>query len=196
LQPGWPLAGPSAAAGTGLFLDLDADGNREFVACGTAMRIESIATEANELVTEPLASLAVWSPVGRSDPTPAERLTGWTMWRGTPWRNPGRVESNLVIGGGSFLVEGSHICYPNPLTTDHLRIRAEARQPGEAQVVILNLEGEEVATAGPTAVLGGEPFEFELPFTSFASGVYLCRLFFRCECGGSETSIVAFAAAR
>jgi hypothetical protein len=196
MQPGWPVAGPSAAAGTGLFLDLDADGNREFVACGTALRIDTIDTEAAELVTVPLASLVIWSPVGRPDTTPAERLRGWTMWRGTPWRNPGQAESSLATSGGNLLVAGSHFCYPNPLTTDNLRVRAEARQPGEAQVVILNLEGEEVVAAGPTAVTGGEPFEIELPFANFASGVYLCRLEFRCECGGSETSIVTFAAAR
>ncbi len=196
LQAGWPLAGPSATAGTGLLVDLDGDGARELVANGTTLRIRGIDTTADELITQPVTSLAVWSPVGPITSDPEERLTGWAMWRGNPWRNSGPSPGKAVFAGGKYLVTGSHICYPNPLTTDRLRVRAEARQPGEASLQILNLEGEEVATAGPTTVPGGEPFEFEIPFTQYASGMYLCRLVFRCTCGGSETSVITFAATR
>jgi len=196
LKPGWPLAGPAATAGTGLFIDLDADGARELVASGTALRIRGIDTVANELITQPVASLTVWSPIGPVAADSEDLMTGWAMWRGNPWRNPGLSPSQVVLASGQFLVNGSHICYPNPLTADQLRVRAEARRPGEASLQILNLEGEEVATAGPVTVLGGEPFEFEIPFTQYASGLYLCRLVFRCACGGSETSVITFAAAR
>jgi hypothetical protein len=108
----------------------------------------------------------------------------------------GRSATQVATKAGGFLVDGSHICYPNPLTSSPLHVRAEATQNGQARVSIYNLEGEQVATAGPQTVFGGEPFELVLPFDNLAGGMYLCRLVLECDCGGSQTSVITFGAAK
>jgi hypothetical protein len=191
LYDGWPLAGPGAAAGTPLLLDLHlhAEQDLDLVAVGTTARITGLSPGQDGLETVDESRLMVWSGLGAAE-------TGWPMWRGSPWRS-GAVPTSTPLPGPirALLSAGSHICYPSPLRDGPLHVRAQAGRDAAARVVVYNLEGEEVSTAGPQAVRAGEPFEITLPLAGIASGVYVCRLEIA-DGTVSETSVVPFAVAR
>ncbi len=189
-QPGWPIAGPADIAGTPVAADLDGDGVTELVVAGAFPRIVGLDAQGEELVTAPRSQLVVFTGLG---PLPR----GPRMWGGGPWRADWLTEQRLAApgGDGAVLVAGSHICYPNPVTEDVLRVRGTAAGDGRARAVIMNLEGEEVADSGWIEVVGAVPFELELDFGDVAAGMYVCRLEVSTG-GGGQTSIKTVAVAR
>jgi hypothetical protein len=187
LQPGYPLPGPGRVAGTPLLADLDGDGECELAAVGTFERVQGVGDDGWELVTEAVSQLATWEGVG-----PCQE-GGWPMWRGSAWRSGHPRLPAVAPEPGHGLVAGSHICYPSPLRGDMLHVRGEAYRAGTAKVTVYDLEGEEVAAAGPSAVLDSVPFEIMLPLRGVASGMYICRLEYRSTEGASQTSIKSFA---
>ena len=192
LQPGWPVAGPSATAGTGLLIDLERDDSLDLVAVGTAQRIGGVADDGESLQTEPVSRLTIWADLGV-----------WTsqtaMWGGSPWRGGvyGAAAPESPPAAGTALIDaGSHICYPSPLVEATLWIRAQVRDDCRVRATIYNLEGEEVTATDVTDVNGGSPFEIAVDLARVASGLYICRLTAEGVDGGREQSVKTFAVVR
>ena len=118
------------------------------------------------------------------------------MWRGTPWRNPGRSRVLPFYRGQELLVSDSHFCFPNPLTSDVLYVQAVVSSVCQVRVLIYNLEGELVTTVPPRDIVGREPFTIKVPLDWVASGLYLCRLLVEDQGGNQARSVVPFAVAR
>ena len=189
-QAGWPVAGPADIAGTPVAADLDGDGVTELVVAGSFPRIVGLDAHGEELVTAPRSQLVVLSGLA-----PLEH--GPQMWGGSPWRADWLSEQRVVDpgGGDAILVAGSHICYPNPVTQDVLRVRGTASSDGRVRAVMMNLEGEEVSASGWLDVVGAVPFEVELDLGDVATGMYVCRLEVSTGHGG-QTSIKTVAVVR
>jgi len=196
LVPGWPLAGPSSTAGTPLVADLSSDGDLDLVACGTSHRISGVDAETGLLESTAVAGVSVWTGVGRESQLPTGIVEGWGMWRGTPWRNPGRSRVLPFYRGQELLVSDSHFCFPNPLTSDVLYVQAVVSSVCQVRVLIYNLEGELVTTVPPRDIVGREPFTIKVPLDWVASGLYLCRLLVEDQGGNQARSVVPFAVAR
>lgn len=192
LQTGWPVGGPSEAAGTPLAADLDGDGTMDLVAAGTFARVVGRSAESGELQVRPVSRLAVWS-LG-----PAGVASGWPMWRANPWRTPDPRWADVEepLAGAGLLRPGSAICYPSPLRTGPLRVRAETLADCTVRVFLYDLAGEEVAVSPPVPVRAGQPVEVALPLEGAAAGMYVCRLVADGAAGGRQTSVLAVAVVR
>ncbi len=189
LASGWPVAGPSATAGTPIWDRLDEAGPK-LLAVGTFPRIVGRDADTGTLATRPVARLMVWS-----SPAFAYSRFDWPMWQQNPWRAPA-ARSEGVAAGSGLLVGGSHFCYPSPLGSGPLHVRAVFNARCTARAYLYNLAGELVASSPPSVVPGPGPFEIELAVEKIASGMYLCRLVADGSGGGSETSVVSVAVAR
>lgn len=192
LEPGWPVAGPSETAGTPLAADLDGDGTTELVAAGTFPRIVGRDAGTGELQVRLVSRLAVW------DLGAAGAAAGWPMWRGNPWRTPDPrwADAAEPPAGAGLLRPGGAICYPSPLRTGPLRVRAEVLADCTVRVFLYDLAGEEVAAAPPVPARAGQPVEVALPLEGAAAGMYICRLVADGAAGGSQTSVLAVAIVR
>ncbi len=187
--PGWPLSGAGETAGTPLLMDLDHGPGLELVAAGSFARIAGVATSGG-FTGEPVSRLAVWSLAGTSD---AQAV--WPMYGGSADRESSLPAPPVGWTGAGLLAAGSHVCYPSPLTSSVLRVRADVLRDCGVRVFLYNLEGEEVAVGAAAAARAGEPVEVRLDLPRLASGLYLCRLV--AEGGGrSETSVVPVAVSR
>jgi hypothetical protein len=189
LAAGWPLAGPAAAAGTPLLLDIDEDGAIELVAAGAFPRITGIDDDGESLQTEARSGLAVW----KLDNASAGRSR---MWGGSAWRDGWATVAPTGGGGDSsaLLVGGRHTCYPSPLTGATLRVRGTAGADCQVRATVYNLEGEDVAVSDARDVRPGT-FELEVDLSSAVSGMYVCRLE-AVQGGQSADSIQAVAVVR
>lgn len=196
IQPGWPLAGPADLLAAPAIVALDEGGVDErllLMAAGTSPAITGIAGveggERPSLMTRAVTRLRSWGwpNVGLPLQVPATGvMSGGTAWRG------GAVGSltGPVVGSFSSLA-ASHVCYPQPLTADRLRVRGMISYAARARAVILNLQGQQVRDTGEVAVLANTPFELEIDMLNVAAGLYLCRL----EAGG-QTSVRTIAVTR
>lgn len=189
---GWPLQGPAAAAGTPVLGDFGGGADQDLAAVGTFRRVTGNADGGAALVTTPVAEIVLWHDVAGA--------ARWAMWGGTAWRSGDWDRSGFVgvpaVAAGAGLVPGSHFCYPNPLTGEVLRARAQMRGPGRARVTVHDLVGEQVAATAWREVAAVEPFAIEVPLPGVASGVYFCRLVVVDRDGRSESSVVTFAVER
>jgi len=98
----------------------------------------------------------------------------WPMSGGSPKRSGFIVETGNT---GDDLIElDSVICYPSPVTSGTLYVRAESLGECDFQAVLYNLEGEEVTRSDVRSISGVEPVEVELVVDHIASGLYVCRV--------------------
>jgi hypothetical protein len=112
------------------------------------------------------------------------------MYGGGPWRGLG-VRTLLVDPQQPVSLATTHVCYPQPLTTEVLTVRGRTDADGFARAVIYNLQGETVRTTDRLAVRAGSPFDLVIDMQGVASGLYLCKL----EAGG-QTSVKTIAVAQ
>lgn len=181
---GFPLPGPGDAAGTPIWADLDGDSGPELAAAGTTLRLAGIDPDSGEPVVEPLSRIALW----RLD-APAVGTEVWPQWRGGAARaSVASRQGSAQPEGDTLLEPGSRICYPNPLASGPLRVRALALRDCSVRAVLYNLEGEQVAASAAATARAGDPVEVSLSAPEAASGVYLCRLSARGD-GLTEESI-------
>ena len=101
-----------------------------------------------------------------------------------------------VAADGSGLVPGSHICYPSPLGTQPLRVRAQVREASEVKAVVYNLQGEEIIASQWQPALAVDPFTITLHLDDIVSGMYLCRLVSKSDSGQEDSSVITFAVER
>jgi len=187
---GWPIAGPADGAATPVLLAVPRSGESPDVllaAAGTTPQITGVDPDAAELGTAAVSRLRTWRVRDLILPLGAPN----SMYGVTPWRGGAVGDLVSVPAGGPPPLADNHVCYPQPLVGDLLRVRGFARADGDARAVILNLQGEEVRDTGTVWVQGRSPFELEIDMRGVASGLYLCKL----EAGG-ETSVRTVAVAR
>jgi M6 family metalloprotease-like protein len=192
-QAGWPVAGPSAVAGTGLFIDLDGDSSLEICAVGAFARIEGRNVETGGLRTDPVSRLAIYRTgiVAEGDDGP-----GWSAWQGNPWRWPLPRPQSVAPTLPELIMAGSHICYPTPLERGPLRVRAEFGAACVARATLYDLTGQQVSASAVVAIPGRGPGEIVLSAEGLASGLYLCRLVAERTGLPTGTSIAPVAVAR
>lgn len=189
---GWPAAGAGTAAATPAVGHVAGDLDLDLVVAGAFPRITGLDADDLEPTTTVVSSLAVYGDVA----TGAE----WPMAGGSPWRNGDwnaeAWRSPPGAAAGSGIVDGSHLCFPSPLTGPVLSVQASVRAPGRARALIYNLEGEQVTASAWRTVPAREPFILEIDLGGAASGLYLCRLMVEDQAGASDQSVVSFAVAR
>ena len=192
-EAGWPLAGPSATAGTPALGQLTGDLQDDLVAIGTFARIRSVDADSGELETTLRSVVAIWSDVAVPGGV-------WTMWGGSPLRNgfwDAEAAAPPVVGAsGSGIISGSHICYPSPMTGSTLYVRARLRSNGRVRSHVYNLEGELVASSVWREVSAQSAFDLPVELPRTVSGMYLCRLEAVTDDGANDTSVVSFAISR
>jgi len=183
---GWPLAGPADLTATPVIYRSDFNELENLVVAGTAHQVQGIDPQEEILLTVPVTRLRSWQvDIGlEGDLTAA--MYGGSWERG----GPGLPLSDQPSDGATSL-ETAHVCYPQPLTTDVLRVRGWIESQGSARAFIYNLQGEMVRDSGETTVPGRTPFELEINMSGVASGLYLCKL----EAGGA-TSVKTIAVTR
>jgi hypothetical protein len=191
--PGWPLAGPGESAGSpalGHFLDGE---SLDLVAVGTFDRISGLDDEGTQLTTRTVSTLSLWSAV-------AEVGAPWPMWGASPWHNGNWDRAGWPAypsaASGSGLVSGSHTCYPSPLLSGPLHVRASARSTGRARAEIYNLSGELVESSTWQPVSAREPFAISLDLDRAVSGMYFCRLTLVADDGATDHSVISVAVVR
>jgi M6 family metalloprotease-like protein len=196
IAPGWPVAGPADLQATPAIVTLaqgTSDERLLFMAAGTVPQITGLANSGeNEqavLLTRAVTRLRSWEwpGAGAQLQVPAHGA----MYGGSPWRGEAAGSLTDPVALQMASLAASHVCYPQPLATDVLRVRGQVRRPGSARAVILNLQGERVRDTGELPILGNMPFELEIDMRGVASGLYLCRL----EANG-ETSVRTIAVTR
>ncbi len=189
-MPGWPLGGPGTSAGTPVLGAFGGGGEADIASAGTFARIVGNADGGASMVTSPVSTLSVWHDVARVSSL-------WPMWGGSAWRSGAWDAADFAgvpaVAVGSGLVEGSHFCYPSPLTDATLHVRAQLRSTGRVRAVVHDLAGEVVAASEWRAVAAVEPFTVDVDLAAVASGMYLCRLVVEGDDGGSDVSVVTFA---
>lgn len=190
---GWPVAGPGESAGSPALGHLTDSEILDLVAAGTFDRITGLDDEGLELATETVTTLTVWSGV-------AEAGAAWPMWGGSPWHNGSwdlaGWASPPQSADGTGIVSGSHICYPSPLISGPLHVRASSRSIGRAMAEVYNLSGERVEASGWQPVSAREPFAITMNLDSAVSGMYLCRLTVVAENGATDHSVISVAIVR
>ncbi len=192
LVPDWPAAGPGAAAGTPALGQVTGGQDLDLVTVGSFDRITGMDTEGVEPVKDVVSTVVVFADVA----------TGavWPMAGGSPWRGGTWAAAELIsppfAAPGSGIVVGSHLCYPSPLTSGPLHVRASARAAGRARAFVYDLEGELVVASDWRDIPAREPFDLVIDLGSAASGMYLCRLVVQDERGSSDVSVVSFAVIR
>ncbi len=192
-EPGWPVAGPSAAAGTGLFIDLDGDGGLEVCAAGAFARIEGRSADTGDLRTDPVSRLAVYR-IGIAAEANDDR--GWSQWQGNPWRWAPPRPRAVAPSSSDLIVAGTHICYPTPLGRGPLHVRAEFGAACVVRATLHDLEGQQVEASTAVAIPGPGPGEIVLSAEGLASGLYVCRLVAERAGRPTGTSLATVAVAR
>ncbi|MCP4144170.1 MAG: hypothetical protein GY752_02660 [bacterium] len=167
LVDGWPLAGAGTPAGTAILVDIDSDSVLELVVASATNRLS--ASIGEESIGELVSRLMFYRLTGTDGFT-----SKWSMSGGSPTRSGFNVETG-ESGDGLIELE-SVVCYPSPLTSGTLFVRAESLGECDFQAVLYNLEGEEVARSDVRNVSGVEPVEVELVVDHIASGLYVCRV--------------------
>ena len=189
---GWPAAGAGTAAATPAVGHVAGDLDLDLVVAGAFPRITGLDDEGREPTTVVISTLVVYADVATG--------TEWAMAGGSPWRNGAwdaeAWRSPPGAASGSGIVDGSHRCFPSPLTGPTLGVQASVRAPGRARAVVYNLEGEQVSESDWRPVPAREPFILEVDLGGAASGMYLCRLVVEDGGGASDQSVVTFAVAR
>jgi M6 family metalloprotease-like protein len=167
LVEGWPLAGIGTPSGTGVLANLDSDSNLELVVASTTSRISGSMDDS--YIRNPVSRIAIYRISGTDD-----FHSRWSMSGGSPSRTGYNIGAEEP--GSGVINQNSVICYPSPLTTGKLFVRAEAKGKCSLNAVLYNLEGEEVARSNVVNVFGAEPIEVELVVDHIASGLYVCKI--------------------
>jgi len=188
-EPGWPLAGPAASAGTPALGRLVGFADADLVSVGTFDRIVGMVPEGS-LRTEAISTVAVWRDVAVANPV-------WGQYGGSIWRN-GYFDQDAWqpgpgIAPGIGLVAGSHYCFPSPLEEGPLNVSGQVRSPSRVKVIVYNLEGEEVRQSSWQDVGAVDPFVVTLDLPHAVTGLYLCRLVVDTLGAGIEESVTQFA---
>jgi M6 family metalloprotease-like protein len=188
--PFWPLGGPARSAGTPGAGSISGIGTGDLVAIGTFERINGLDSDDGVLSGQDVSSIFLWENV-------LEREILWSMWGGSPWRNGFYDLASSVsppyAADGAGLVPGSLSCYPSPLISGPLFVRASLRSPGRARVFVYNLEGQEMTRTGWVNLSAPDPFSIEVGLGQAVTGLYLCRLEVEKADGGTESSVIQFA---
>jgi hypothetical protein len=152
--------GSTGAGAPPLFLDLDGDGNAEWVET-----YDSAPTQATVTVSDPPLRV------------PASALV-WTQYRNTATRNAVVPAGPAGAGGGTQNLSAVY-AYPNPsrvgITTIHYHL---AQAATSISVRILDPTGATVAElpVGAGNLAGAAEHAVPWDHRSAASGVYLCRV--------------------
>lgn len=187
---GWPLAGPADLLGTPVVLADGAPGQASFVVAGVTPMVVGVDPETDGLATEPVTRLRSWTQGVPDSLLPAG--AGAAQDGGSPLGRvalPALVSAADVAGLGDLA--DSHVCYPQPLRGQRLKVRGLVQADATARVVIYNLQGEVVRDTGGVPVLGGAAFELVVDLDGVASGLYLCKLV-----ADGQTSVKTIAVAR
>lgn len=176
IMPGWPLPGPAehvvtpvvfASPGVG-------DANATIIAVGITPRIAGVDPDSETLLLHHVSHLRAWSLQLEERFLPGQ---AGAMYGGDAWR--GASVSALFVpddGQGGGGLGDTHLCYPQPLRTPNLHVRAEVDGPGTARIVVYNIQGEIVRDTGDFSVDIAGPFERQIDMSTVASGLYLCKL--------------------
>lgn len=190
--PGWPLAGPAAAAGTPALGNLAGGDDLDLVAVGTFERISGLDDSGSRLAGLPVSTVMVWTDV-------ALEAAPWPMAGGGIWRDgafdPQGPGSQVDLDQAGGLVSGSHECYPNPLHDGPLFVRGRIWSSGQARAFVYDLAGELIRASDWRTVAGSDPFTLEIPLDGVVTGMYICRLAVQAE-GGTDQSVIPFAVVR
>jgi M6 family metalloprotease-like protein len=192
LLRGWPVAGPGAAAGTPGLGQVGGDLALDLVTVGTSLRLAGVGADGRSPETVAVSVIAVFADVATDAAWP---MAGGSAWRNGAWEAEAWSSPPPAVGGNG-LVEGSHVCYPNPLVSGPLQVRARAAASGRARAVVHDLAGEVVAESVWRDAPAREPFTVSVDLGTAASGMYLCRLVFEADGGGRDVSVQAFAVER
>jgi len=189
---GWPVAGPADLRITPVVLNSASPEARvSIVAAGVTPRVVGVDPDTDELIIEPVTRLRSWAQAVSGKLMPGGGI-GVAQYGASP---AGRVALAPLVTAdptaGSVELSDTHVCHPQPLRGDVLKVRGLVPTDGRARVVIYNLQGEVVRDTGPLAVLGGAAFEVEVDLAGAASGLYVCKL-----SAGGQTSVKTIAVAR
>lgn len=191
--PGWPLAGPAECAGTPALGQAQGGQELDLAAVGTFDRIQGLDGEGEQLVTATVSVIQLWADVAEAEAT-------WPMHGGSPWRHGNWAMQDLWsppgAAEGQGIVSGSHFCYPSPLRSGPLKVRASVRAPGRAKAEIYTLTGELVKASSWQAVAAKDPFAIVMDLPGVVSGMYICRLSVEGDDGGLFHSVTSLAIAR
>ncbi|MBD3222699.1 T9SS type A sorting domain-containing protein [bacterium] len=188
---GWPLAGPAEPVVAPAIVDGGA--GLVLIAVGVTPEVAGVDPQTDELRTRPVTRLRAWgsdvfAALGADVSPPQGAIMSGGSAEGR--RMVGALVSEAAIARAGGL-EDSHVCYPQPLTSGTLRVRAVVSGRAEVRVVIYDLQGEVVRASGPTTATTAGPFEVAVDMDGVASGLYVCKLQV-----GSETSVKTIAVAR
>lgn len=182
VQSGWPLAGPADLMATPAIVATTANDRDDpgllLMVAGTTPQISGVGFDEQEhaaaLEKRAVARLRSW--VWPAEGPPLSVGDVGVMYGGSPWRGGAVPALEAMPPGMAKDLAASHVCYPQPLTTDVLKVRGHVARDATARATVFNLLGEKVRETGDAQVLGGAPFELEIDMRGVASGLYLCRL--------------------
>lgn len=191
VMAGWPVAGPADLLSTPVVLGSDPSAARlSIVAAGVTPRVVGVDPDTDGLIIEPVTRLRSWTQDVPGDLLPSG--TGVAQYGASP---AGRIALSSLAPvdhvTGSTRLSDTHVCHPQPLRADVLKVRGAVPTDGRARVVIYDLQGEVVRDTGSVPVLGGADFEIEVDLAGAASGLYICKLV-----AGGQASVKTIAVAR
>lgn len=191
MREGWPIAGPADMVTAPVVLHTPGPvaHTLTLVAAGVTPEVAGVDPQTDAMILRPVTRLRAWTlDLGAAAvPTGGVAMAGGSA--------EGRIAIDPLVAvselSAATSLADSHICYPQPLRGESLRVRAMVTTAGEARAMILNLQGEIVRDTGTVPVPGGGPYEFQIDMNGVASGLYICRLQV-----GDQTSVKTVAVAR
>ncbi len=119
------------------------------------------------------------STVSRIDlETPDLATGGWYIYRNDSGGSGRRSIPFSADPASGRVVDGSFICYPNPVTEGIFTARIVFSGGAQVTARVLDIQGEEIfsLTKSHTWDEGTIPFEIQVPVAGISSGIYICRL--------------------